>query len=56
MVDVLLPTDRSTTLRRRCVSHPTDHQAILLHRLNLPLPRHLPTTDVGAETCSGNSP
>jgi len=38
MVDIVLPTRNGTTIRKRCVSRPTDHQAILLHRLGLKLP------------------
>ena len=38
MVDVVLPTRSGVTLRRRCVSHPTRAQAILLDRLKLRLP------------------
>jgi len=35
-------TERAETrLRRRCVAEPTKHQAVLLHRLGLTLPRHL---------------
>jgi len=31
--------------RRRCVTRPDEHQAILLHRLGLNLPSNLPVTD-----------
>ena len=41
-VDVVLPTRSGHTIRRRCVSQPTEHQAILLQRLGLNLPRNLP--------------
>jgi transposase len=42
LVDVVLPTRRKNVeIRRRCVSRPTDHQAILLDRLGLSLPRQL---------------
>jgi transposase len=41
LVDVLLPTRAGPVIRRRCVSRPTDHQAILLHRLGLTLPTRL---------------
>jgi hypothetical protein len=44
MVDVVLPTRDGTELRRRCITQPTDHQAILLARLGLNLPR-TPLTD-----------
>jgi hypothetical protein len=30
LVDVLLPTRSGVTIRKRCVSRPTEHQAILL--------------------------
>jgi transposase len=40
MVDVVLTTRSGVEIRRRCVSHPTEHQAILLQRLGL----HLPAT------------
>lgn len=44
-VDVVLPTSCGMEIRRRCVSRPTDHQAILLQRLGLTLPTNLPMTD-----------
>ena len=44
LVDVILPTRQGTEIRRRCVTQPSDHQAILLTRLNLNLPK-LPLTD-----------
>ena len=40
IVDVVLTTRSGLEIRRRCVSHPTEHQAILLQRLGL----HLPAT------------
>ena len=40
-VDVILPTRRGQEIRKRCIPQPTDHQAILLHRLGLSLPRSL---------------
>jgi len=39
MVDVILPTRIGVDIRRRCVTQPTEHQAILLHKLGLRLPR-----------------
>ena len=39
MVDVVLPTRIGVDIRRRCVTQPTEHQAILLHKLGLRLPR-----------------
>lgn len=41
-VDVVLPTRQGVEIRRRCVERPDPHQAILLQRLGLPLPEHLP--------------
>jgi transposase len=46
MMDVILPTSEAIDLRRRCVSRPNEHQAILLHRLGLELPRSLETTEM----------
>ena len=46
LVDVLLPTRAGPTIRKRCVTRPTDHQAILLHRLGLHLPTGLRTTEI----------
>ena len=39
LVDVVLPTRTGPPIRQRCVSRPTDHQAILRHRLGLHLPQ-----------------
>ena len=44
LVDVVLPTRNGITIRKRCVSRPTEHQAILLHRLGLRLPSAIKTT------------
>jgi transposase len=41
LVDVVLPTRKGPEIRRRCVCRPTDHQAILLDRLSLTLPRQI---------------
>lgn len=42
LVDVVLPTrQKKVEIRRRCIANPTDHQAILLDRLGLRLPRQL---------------
>jgi transposase len=38
LVDVVLPTRQGTEIRHRCVTQPTDHQAILLTHLKLNLP------------------
>lgn len=40
-VDVVLPTRAGPEIRRRCITRPTEHQAILLERLGLQLPPHL---------------
>jgi transposase len=40
-VDVILPTRCGQKIRKRCVAKPTEHQAILLHKLGLRLPRSL---------------
>lgn len=40
-VDVVLPTRCGLEIRKRCVVRPTEHQAILLHRLGLTLPSSL---------------
>jgi len=45
LVDVVLPTRDGMEIRRRCVTRPDDHQAILLQRLGLNLPSNLPVTD-----------
>jgi transposase len=41
VVDVVLPTKTGVEIRRRCVTKPTKHQAILLQHLNLKLPQTL---------------
>jgi len=41
VVDVVLPTRSSVTIRKRCIGRPTEHQAILLQRLGLALPASL---------------
>lgn len=38
VVDVILPTRGGIEIRKRCITHPTEHQAILLQRLGLQLP------------------
>jgi hypothetical protein len=40
-VDLILPTRCGRQIRKRCVGKPTEHQAILLHKLGLRLPRSL---------------
>ncbi len=41
LVDVVLPARSGVEIRRRCVRRPTDHQAILLQRMGLLLPRQI---------------
>ena len=41
LVDVVLPTKSGIEIRKRCVTEPTKHQAILLQRLGLQLPQRL---------------
>ena len=41
MIDVVMPTRKGVEIRRRCVEHPDHHQAILLDRLHLHLPRQI---------------
>lgn len=48
IVDVVLPTRCGVEIRKRCVGRPTEHQAILLSRLGLDLPRSLELTDAAA--------
>jgi transposase len=45
-VDVILPTRCGQEIRKRCVAKPSEHQAILLHKLGLSLPRSLETVDL----------
>ncbi len=40
-VDVVMPTKAGPEIRRRCISQPTEHQAILLQKLKLNLPSNL---------------
>ena len=44
LVDVVMPTRQGTEIRRRCVTQPSDHQAILLTHLKIDPPRP-PLTD-----------
>ena len=41
VIDVLLPTRAGITIRKRCVTRPTEYQEILLQRLGLELPTTL---------------
>ena len=44
LVEVALPTRQGITVRKRCISRPTEHQAILLHHLGLKLPSAIAVT------------
>jgi hypothetical protein len=46
LVDVVLPTRTGISIRKRCVSRPADHQAILLQRLGLQIPARLESADL----------
>jgi transposase len=46
LVDVILPTRTGIQIRKRCVSRPTEHQAILLQRLGLELPTCIEFADL----------
>ena len=46
LVEVVLPTRSGIEIRKRCISRPTQHQAILLQRLGLQLPESLETTEL----------
>lgn len=41
VVDVVLPTRKGIEIRKRCITRPTDHQAILLRRLGMKLPSQI---------------
>jgi transposase len=44
LVEVVLPTRAGVEIRKRCISRPTEHQAVLLQRLGLQLPESLEMT------------
>ena len=46
VMDVVLPTSEGIEIRRLCTSRPNEHQAILLERLRLQLPRDLEITQM----------
>src|SRR6266481_1986445 len=46
LVDVVLPTRNGLEVRKRCISHPTEHQRILLQRLGMKLPGGLEQTQM----------
>lgn len=45
-VDVVLPTHDGIDIRKRCITRPSDHQAILLDYLKLRLPAHINQTEM----------
>jgi transposase len=46
MADVVAHTHDGHEIRKRCIVEPTQHQAILLSKLRLNLPSHLPATQM----------
>ena len=46
VVDVVLPTRKVVEIRKRCVTKPSEHQQILLHKLGLQLPSRLKTFEM----------
>jgi len=46
VVDVVLPTRQGVEIRRRCITKPSEHQQILLHKLGLNLPSRLKTFEM----------
>jgi transposase len=46
LVDLVLPTPAGVAIRKRYVSRPTDHPAILLQRLGLKIPAHIEFADL----------
>jgi transposase len=46
LVDVVLPTRQGVDIRKRCVTKPTDHQAILLQHLGLRFPSQKQMTEM----------
>lgn len=45
-LDVILPTRTGVEIRKRCITRPTEHQAILLDRLGFELPSRLKMTEM----------
>ncbi len=45
LIDVILPTRAGIEIRKRCVTRPSEHQAILLQRLGLNLPNDMQKID-----------
>ena len=46
LVDVVMTTRNGQTIRRRCVTQPSNEQAMLLSRLNIKLPKQLKVTQM----------
>ena len=46
LVDVVLPTRDGTEIRKRCITRPSEHQAILLDHLGLHLPTQIKKTQM----------
>jgi len=46
VVDVVLPTRQGIEIRKRCITRPNEHQAILLQRLGLRLPVAIKMTEM----------
>ena len=46
VVEVVLPTRQGVEIRKRCVTKPSEHQEILLHKLGLHLPSRLKTFEM----------
>ena len=45
-MDVVLPTADGIEIRQRCITRPSEHQAILLHHLGLQLPSQINQTEL----------
>ena len=52
LVDIVLPTKSGIEIRKRCVTQPTEHQAILLQRLRLNLPQRLENKECSGDFCA----
>ena len=46
VVDVVLPTREGIEIRKRCITKPSEHQEILLHKLGLSLPSKIKTVEM----------
>lgn len=45
-IDVVLPTRDGVDIRKRCITKPSEHQAILLHHLGLALPSSIQQAEI----------